>query len=328
MAMRSNSHSPIEIDLVNSPSVDLSASPETVAKPSSAPLSSQGSTFLSAKEKRRRDSDSSDDSLLYETVNWGGNAKTPRPFVRRRLSPSTDDQPRRRSPRLSPPTTATLSHDASTPHASNELPAASVPLASAATETREPTTVCKPTAMYSKSAKYLKQLQSQSPDQTTGILDADSASDAMWEALDVDTLPASTTKKTSKTKKAAPSAPSNASATSKDKMAASKELPSGPKTSSRAAEGAAKSVAPADARQTSCPAMILVDTNSAEDFLFEGLGGGTMQCPHVVRQRQDLGDVVIVGRGRRLVLERKEIGGVLFIDFCNKDASAVLHQMF
>jgi hypothetical protein len=55
--------------------------------------------------------------------------------------------------------------------------------------------------------------------------------------------------------------------------------------------------------------MILVDTNAAEDFLFAGLGGGTAKCPHVVRQRQDLGDVVVVGRGRRLVLERKEIGG-------------------
>jgi len=331
MAIRSNSHSPIEIDLVNSPSVDLSTSPETVAKPSVAPHSSHGSTLLSAKDKRRRDSDSSDDSLLYETVNWGGTAKTPRPYVRRRLSPETEEQPRRRSPRLSPLVTATLLHSASTPHASNESPTTLSPLSAAAKQTREPETACKPTAVSSKSAKYLKQLQSETAGQTAGILAADSASDAMWEALDVDAQPAPSTKKTGKTKKAASSAPSstlNTSTTSKGKTAATKELPSGPKTSSRAAEGPTKNAAAADARQTSGPAMILVDSNSAEDFLFEGLGGGTTQCPHVVRQRQDLGDVVIVGRGRRLVLERKEIGGVLFIVFCYEYASALIHQMF
>ena len=60
------------------------------------------------------------------------------------------------------------------------------------------------------------------------------------------------------------------------------------------------------------PAMIIVDTNPAEDFIFKGLGGGTVEFPYVVRQRQDLGDVVVMGRGRRIVLERKEVGGKSF----------------
>ena len=69
-----------------------------------------------------------------------------------------------------------------------------------------------------------------------------------------------------------------------------------------------QSKAPRRRSSWSGPNMIIVDSNHAEDFLFTGLGGGTAACPHVVRQRLDLGDVALLSAGHQLVLERKEMG--------------------
>mmetsp|Transcript_28459 Transcript_28459/g.63532 ORF Transcript_28459/g.63532 Transcript_28459/m.63532 type:complete len:315 (-) Transcript_28459:1033-1977(-) len=50
---------------------------------------------------------------------------------------------------------------------------------------------------------------------------------------------------------------------------------------------------------------IIVDTNSAEDEIFVGLSTGGER--NVLRKRLDLGDIHLIGQGRCLVVERKEI---------------------
>jgi len=77
------------------------------------------------------------------------------------------------------------------------------------------------------------------------------------------------------------------------------------KAKASAAPKVGKREAAAAAKKKMNEGFILVDTNHAEKGFFTGLGGGTDECGYVKLQRLDLGDIHLVARGQRLVIERK-----------------------